>query len=138
MSSDRRNLVDSFWQMIRADDETITLPKMTADLDVVMDLLSNQRRRVLIHCVSQAEDGEMALGDVAERVAAIENGIEVDEVSSDQRKRAYVGLYQTHAPKLDDRGVIYHNDTTLASTPVTEDWAQWVRVLEEATGGDIQ
>jgi hypothetical protein len=43
---------------------------------------------------------------MAEYIAAKENGIETRAVSSSQRKRVYIGLYQCHLPKLADAGVV--------------------------------
>ena len=94
-------------ELARADrrissDEPIHLP-----LDAVCRLLSNSRRRLVVGEVAalDAKNG-MALGELAERIAAIENGIERCRVAAGQRKSAYVSLLQCHFPKLDDADVI--------------------------------
>ena len=51
-------------------------------------------------------DGETVLNDLAEHIAAKENDTTVRQLSSDQRKRVYIGLYQCHLPKMDSLGVI--------------------------------
>ena len=53
----------------------------------------------------------MTLSDLAEHIAAIENDTTVQALNSQQRKRVYVGLYQSHLPKLDDLGVVAFNQS---------------------------
>lgn len=74
-------------------------------LDVVFDLLSNERRRRVLRFLC-GESASTTLGELAEYVAAIENGKSVRALSSAERKRVYIVLYQCHLPKLDDAGVI--------------------------------
>lgn len=76
--------------------------------DDTFELLKNSRRRAVIRYLI-AEDGSAQLSDLAEHIAAAENGITVHELSSDQRKRVYIGLYQCHLPKMDNLGVIEYN-----------------------------
>ncbi|GAB3679996.1 hypothetical protein GCM10028857_02090 [Salinarchaeum chitinilyticum] len=73
--------------------------------DLVFDALKNSRRRlVLRHLHERAE--VVTLNDLVERVAADENGTTPAELTADQRKRVYVGLYQSHLPRLDDMGFV--------------------------------
>jgi hypothetical protein len=74
-------------------------------LSTTFELLKNRRRRDTISYLLEHE-GRSTLSDLAEHIAALENGIEVVQLSSDQRKRVYIGLYQCHLPKLDKAGVI--------------------------------
>jgi hypothetical protein len=46
------------------------------------------------------------MDELAEQIAAWENEIEVEELTSQQRKRVYVSLYQTHLPKLAEAGIV--------------------------------
>lgn len=46
------------------------------------------------------------MNDLAEQVAAWENDAGIPELTSQQRKRVYVSLYQTHLPKLADTGLV--------------------------------
>lgn len=73
--------------------------------DEIFFALSNYRRRYVLHYLKQV-DGEADLSELSEQVGAWENGVEVDETTSTQRKRAYVSLRQTHLPKLDDLGIV--------------------------------
>ena len=56
--------------------------------------------------LSGTEDNSASLGELAEHVAAKENDIDRSELSSTQRKRVYIGLYQCHLPKMDDLDVV--------------------------------
>jgi hypothetical protein len=77
-------------------------------LDSVFELLKNQRRRHTLRFLRNAE-GSVTLSDLAEHVAALENDTTPRELSSDQRKRAYVGLYQCHLPKMDELDAVEFN-----------------------------
>lgn len=44
--------------------------------------------------------GSVEMQELAEQIASIENDVPVDELTSQQRKRVYVSLYQTHLPKM--------------------------------------
>ncbi|WP_254534747.1 DUF7344 domain-containing protein [Halomarina litorea] len=73
--------------------------------DTVFEALTNSRRRATLHYL-EANDGEANIGDLAEHIAADENGISELELNSAQRKRVYIGLYQCHLPKLDEMGIV--------------------------------
>lgn len=76
-------------------------------LDVVFQILSNQRRRWVIRYL-QAE-GSTTLGELAECLARLEMDEPDAPVTSTERKRAYVVLYQHHLPKLADADVIEYD-----------------------------
>lgn len=84
----------------RSDSEPEELP-----LDVVYDLLSNERRRIVLRYL-RSESGTTTLGTLAERIASIENDKPVEALSSAERKRVYICLYQCHLPKMDDADAI--------------------------------
>ena len=73
--------------------------------DETFELLKNSRRRMVIRYLMDNE-GSATLSEVAEHIAAAENGITVEDLSSDERKRVYIGLYQCHLPKMDDFGIV--------------------------------
>jgi hypothetical protein len=78
------------------------------DLDIgeVFELLKNERRRRVITFLKRQEDRTTTLGVLAEHIASLENDIDVSQLTSSQRKRVYIALYQCHLPKMDDLGVI--------------------------------
>jgi len=83
-------------------DSTTTDP---LSLDLVFEVLKNERRRRVLKYLN--DRGEtVSLSDLAEHIAAIENGKSEKALSSQERKRVYVGLYQCHLPKMDDTNVI--------------------------------
>ena len=74
-------------------------------LDEIFETLKNSRRRETLRYLRE-NGGETTLSDVAEHIAALENDTTIRAISSAQRKRVYVGLYQCHLPKMDDTDVI--------------------------------
>lgn len=83
-----------------SDGSTSQLP-----LDVIFDLLSSARRRHVVYYLLD-ESESTTLGELARHLAAIETGKSPKAVSSPERKRVYIALYQCHLPKMDDAGVI--------------------------------
>lgn len=77
-------------------------------LDVMFEVLKNERRRFVLKHFTEHE-GPVALGDLAEHVAAKENDKPRRELTSGERKRVYVGLYQCHLPKMDDADIVDFN-----------------------------
>jgi len=73
--------------------------------DTQFGMLKNRRRRDILRYLRENDD-ESTLSDLAEFIAAKENGVERRLLSSDERKRVYIGLYQCHLPKMDDARVI--------------------------------
>lgn len=76
--------------------------------DDIFGLLKNSRRREVTRYLLDSDDGA-TLDELAEHIAAKENDIPIKHLSSDQRKRVYIGLYQCHLPKMDKVGVIDYN-----------------------------
>ncbi|SDN19906.1 hypothetical protein SAMN04487949_3638 [Halogranum gelatinilyticum] len=74
-------------------------------LDTTFEILMNRRRRDTLEYLL-AHGGQSTLSDLAEHIAALENGIDVDHLSSSQRKRVYIGLYQCHLPRMDRADVV--------------------------------
>ncbi len=79
-------------------------------LDLVFEILKNSRRREVLRYLKERRE-RVTLSELAEHVAAIENDTTVQALSSQQRKRVYVGLYQCHLPKLDDMDVVEFNQS---------------------------
>jgi hypothetical protein len=75
--------------------------------DALLDIAQSERRRQCLRTVN--EHGRLELTDLAEIVAAAEVNTTRDQLQSQQRKRVYVSLYQTHMSKLDARGLVRWN-----------------------------
>lgn len=75
------------------------------DVDEIFHILQNDRRRGVLRYLQGRED-PVRMRDVAEQVAAWEHDTTVQGLSSKERQRVYIPLYQSHLPKLDEAGVI--------------------------------
>ncbi|VTT88118.1 hypothetical protein DM2_1452 [Halorubrum sp. DM2] len=79
--------------------------------DALFSLLSNPRRRFILRYLNRTDES-IQLQDLAAEVAAWENETDREALTSKQRKRLYVSLYQTHIPKLEEAGIVeYDGDT---------------------------
>jgi hypothetical protein len=78
----------------------------SVDVGTACEMLGNRRRRYALHYLKQQDDGVTEMGDLSRRVAAWEQGIDPEAVSYDERKTVHTALYQHHAPKLDEVGLI--------------------------------
>lgn len=112
------------------DDEPARLP-----VDRVFELLKNQRRREVLRYLETAEEETVTLSDLAEHIAAIENDTTVQAISSSERKRVYVGLYQCHLPKMDDMNVVAfdQNRGTISLGPNADQLEEFLDIGEETS-----
>ena len=76
--------------------------------DELFEVLSNRRRRYALHYL-EWRDGVVQLDDLAERIAAWENGA-ADAVTSAERKRVYTALQQFHLPKMEQAGLVKYDE----------------------------
>jgi DNA-binding transcriptional ArsR family regulator len=106
----------------------------TPSLDLVFGILKNGRRRRVLKYLRETE-GEVTLSDLAEHIAAIENDTTPKQLTSSERKRVYVGLYQCHLPKMDDAGVIDYNQARGLIRP-TAQAEHFERYLDQSTEDD--
>lgn len=74
----------------------------------IHDVLRNDRRRLAINCLQEAEEKRLDVRDLSEQVAALETG--EDPPPRDKRQSVYVSLHQTHLPKLDGLGIVTYDD----------------------------
>ena len=86
-------------------------------IDDRFDLLSNHRRRRVL--TNLMENDTAVVGELAEHIASTENGKSVAALSSQERKRVYIALYQSHLPKMADAGVIDY-DKNRGTVSLTE------------------
>ena len=73
--------------------------------DDLLEILSNRRRRFLWRLLRK-ESGELELNEVSRQIAALENGIDPEDVAYDQRRSVYNSLRQFHCKKMDEAGLI--------------------------------
>ncbi|WP_323674399.1 hypothetical protein [Halorubellus sp. PRR65] len=101
--------------------------------DELFHVLRNRRRRYAIHHLKRADE-PVDVGDLATQVAAWENDVPVEAVTSKQRRRVYNALQQTHVPELDDTGLV---ETERREVELTERAAELDVYLELVDGRDI-
>ena len=99
------------------------------DLDALLDVLSAQRRRLVIRELTHREK-QLALSRLAERVATSEYDCQPGELTDRQHNRVYVSLYQAHVPALDRAGVCDYDDGTGMVSP-TEETALAAAILDD-------
>ncbi|WP_416840352.1 hypothetical protein [Haloferax sp. DFSO52] len=87
--------------------------------DEMFDLMSNHRRRYIIHHCKQEQD-PISLSDLAEQVAAWEKDKSIAELESAERKTVYTSLQQTHLPRLERAGIVTYDDGEVELTNQTE------------------
>jgi hypothetical protein len=112
-------------------------PKVSTDISTedIYEVLSNRRRRYAIHYLKQA-DGEVDVSTLAEQVAAWENEKSSEELDSQERKRVYISLYQSHLPTLEKRGLVeYDNDRGIVE--LTDSIANAEIYLEVVAGQNV-
>ncbi|WP_331235573.1 DUF7344 domain-containing protein [Natronorarus salvus] len=90
------------------EDEEASEPAASLSKDDTFHILQNERRRRVLAYLADT-DGPVDMRDIAEQVAAWEHDTTVQQLSSDQRQRVYIALYQSHLPKLADFGLIHYN-----------------------------
>ncbi|ELZ01495.1 hypothetical protein C482_06964 [Natrialba chahannaoensis JCM 10990] len=98
--------------------------------DELFELLSNRRRRHILHTLI-TETEQVDIGTLSQEIAAEEDELAFDEVSSSDRKRVYTALQQSHLPKMDNAGVLEFNRDrgTVEATPALEDIEIYIDVV---------
>lgn len=77
------------------------------DLDLVHDVLSNQRRRQILQLLEADPDQSATVPELASTIAAWEMDMDDPEaVSYDDRKSLQSTIYQHHAPKMATAGLV--------------------------------
>lgn len=97
--------------------------------DQTFELLSNHRRRYALH-YCKYRDEPVTLSDLAEQVAAWEQDKSLDEITSNERKRTYTSLQQTHLPAMEEAGIIEWDDD-IELTPAAERLNVYMDVVPE-------
>lgn len=101
----------------------------------VYDVLSNRRRRYAIHYLKQV-DGQVDVSTLAEQVAAWENNKPIEGLTSQERKRVYISLYQSHLPTLEKRGLVVY-DEDRGTVELTDTIANANVYLEVVAGRNV-
>lgn len=112
------------------DEPTRSSDEPTLTEGELFDLLSNQRRRHILHALIH-DDRTLDIGTLSREIAAWEDDLSIDDVSSSDRKRVYTALQQSHLPKMDKAGVIdFDRDHgTIQPTPALEDVGIYMEIV---------
>lgn len=110
-------------------DDTVSADSNDAPLskNEIFHILQNPRRRhVLQYLVTTI--GPAQISDVAEQIAAWEYETTVEEITSQQRQRVYISLYQSHLPKLAEFDLITYdrNSGSIEQTPTINQLARYL------------
>ena len=103
--------------------------------DAVLEMLSNQRRRFVIHALKRA-DGPMSVSDLAERVASWEYDKPVEQLDHRERKRVRNALRQFHLSKMAEYGFIDF-DARRGTVSLSAEAERANFYVDSLTGGDI-
>lgn len=72
----------------------------------IFEVLANERRRYVLGYLEHSDNGTVELRTLVTQVAALENDVPPGKLDSDDRKSVYVGLRQTHLPKMDQYNLV--------------------------------
>ncbi len=101
----------------------------TLSEDEVFTVLSNRRRRFVIHALKRA-DGSVTVSELAKQVTAWECDLAVEEVQYSDRRNVQTTLLRTHLPTLEEKGVIrFVEDDVIEPTPALDEVDIYVEVL---------
>jgi len=109
------------------------------DEDQIYHLLQNERRRNVLRYLYD-EDGQVSMREIAEQVAAWENDSTVQAITSDERQRVYIPLYQSHLPKLDEEGIIEYDQSrgTVQKTPMVAELYEYLEPTAVPEVDDVE
>ena len=116
-----------------ATDDGAESPSFTRD--AILEMLSNQRRRFVIHALKQYDE-PVSVSELAEQVASWEYDKPVEELGHRERKRVRNALRQFHLSKMADYGFIEYDQhrglVSLSDRAQDEDF-----YVDSLTGGDV-
>lgn len=107
----------------------------TLTRDDVFHVLRNQRRRFALHYLMWYQE-RTKIGPLANAVTAWENEKPVNAITSQERKRVYNALQQTHLPTLAETGLVDY-DAARGFIELTEQGRELDIYLEVVSGREI-
>jgi uncharacterized membrane protein len=127
-------------EILKRDGRSEAAERTTGELEnvsqeVVFEMLSNERRRYVVHYLLDTGE-EAELRDLARTVAAWENDKAPDEITSQERKRVYNALQQAHLPRMNDAGLVAF-DASRGTVSAADDLADLQVYLEIVPGDEI-
>lgn len=103
-------------------------PKTDLSTDELLKLIGNKRRRYTIEIIYQLNEDEfIPVRNLAKKLTARENDMEVDRVTTKDSRSQYITLIQGHLEKLEDANIIqYSSDSKLVAKAEFCDYAMEV------------
>ncbi len=117
------------------EDKPVSTGDGSLSRDTVFQTLSNRRRRLSLQYLGESPEQPVRLRDLAEWIAARENGVSRAEVTYKQRKRVYTSLYQSHLPTLYRDGIVEYDRArgTVSLTPTASEFEVYLGVAPKTT-----
>ena len=125
--------------------------QVTPSLDLIFDLLSNRRRRYALYHLHDQPDGVATMDELTDAVVTQQyfesnaDGPAADHSDADtdtdcdfesRRRRVRTELQHTHLPKLEDAGVLEHDERSETvrywNQPSLEEWLEHAKHKESA------
>jgi len=125
MGTTSQQPTDSTVRPTRSDDVGLE-----PDRDEMFHVLRNQRRRYAIHYLKYSSE-PVDVGDLATQIAAWENEIPVEMVTSKQRRRVYNSLKQTHIPNLVENDFVEEERGAVVLTEQAEKLDIYLELVHE-------
>lgn len=123
----------SLLERINLSGDTVEIEPAEDDISEVAHVLSNDRRRATIEVLASGVDYRelpVGLSKLCDLVTEYEVG---SEFASQERKRVYIGLYQTHLPAMEEAGVIEWDDRNRVDHgPMFDAYREAMQSLREA------
>jgi DNA-binding transcriptional ArsR family regulator len=98
--------------------------------DEIFEVLSNRRRRFVIHALKRAEE-PVEVSELSTHVTAWERDVDPADVQYEDRRNVYSTLQRTHLPKLEEKNVVRvdEEENLVEPTPELENLDIYVEVL---------
>lgn len=103
--------------------------------DVILEVLSNRRRRFVLHYLKQ-NGHHTTFSELADRVAGWENNKPTAELTHRERKRVKNALRQFHLPKMENCGFVEY-DSRRGNVALSEAASNANFYVDSLTDGDI-
>ncbi len=104
--------------------------------DEIFTMLSNRRRRWVLHYLKRTEAERVDLRTLVDSISAWEYDVPADKLPWKKRKRVYTALRQSHLPKLADIGAIEY-DQSRGVVELTDEAEELQMYLEYVPARDI-
>jgi len=106
----------------------------TVEADTAFDILSNQRRRMVVQMLEETSLAEpLDIDYLSRQIAAWEQGTSIDQIDYTDRKSVYTSLQQLHLPAMDEAEVIDFDERagTITATEDTEGYTVYLEVVND-------